>query len=219
MALINELKYPDPSDERYPEFMSENYKRILFGQLAYAEILEWLIENAEPTKSELHITMQELEEIKDAVSFMENKYRETLSFSKRYFVSMHFISDEIEARKANRNDLFLGDKLRPEILLDKILEACIGYYSMTDLNEWMISNFKLSKTDLDSTLEHLHDSYQAAAYFEDKHEELRKIFNLPDNVPILNEMLLKKRTTEPIDANIPLLDKYTESLKGRKENQ
>lgn len=219
MVTICDFTYPDPSDGRFPEYMSENYRRILLGHLANVEILEWLIENAEPTKSELNIALQELEIVKETVSNSENVYSEILSVSESYSVSRHFISDEIEARIANRNDLFFGDKLRPEILLDKILETCIGFNSMADLCEWKISNYELSKTDLDSTLEYLHNSRKKAAYFEDKHEELRKIFNLPDNVPILNEILLKIRKTEPIDTNIPLLDKYMESLHGSKENQ
>lgn len=213
MASIRHFNFPALTDERFPEFMAESYKRAFFGHLAYAEILEWLIENAEPTKSELDNALKELEAVKDAVSFMEYKYMDVLQLSKRPIVSIHFFSDEIEQRKAKPNDLFFGNKEFPVLLIDKILEACIGHNSMADLCEWMLTRCDPTDKEQDDILEYLHDYNNAAAYFEYKHEELRKIFNLPENIPILHDILLRIRKTEPSNTNIQLLDKYVESLK------
>lgn len=87
--------------------------------------------------------------------------------------------------------------------------------SLSDLFEWHLTHEEPTKIEQDILLEDLNTANKAIAYFQDKHEEIRQLYNIPELFPGYYKMQLEMRRTEPLQPKNNLFQKIIQAIKKR----
>lgn len=89
--------------------------------------------------------------------------------------------------------------------------------SLSDLFEWHLTHEEPTKIEQDILLEDLNTANKAIAYFQDKHEEIRQLYNIPELFPGYYKMQLEMRRTEPLQPKVPILHRFLEHVQKNKK--